>query len=56
VRRAPAAHHRAMALPPRVTPQSKIKRKEALEAELAAIEADIKLLQRGDLVLVVRGD
>jgi hypothetical protein len=34
--------------------QSKIRRKEALEGELAAIEADIKLLQRGDVVLVVR--
>ena len=34
--------------------QSKIKRKEALEKELASIESDIKLLQWGDVVLVVR--
>jgi len=33
---------------------SKIKRKEALEAELAQIEADIKTLKRGDVVLVVQ--
>ncbi|KAI8463660.1 MAG: flagellar associated protein [Monoraphidium minutum] len=36
--------------------ESKIKRKEALERELAAIEADIKLLQRGDVVMVLRDD
>lgn len=34
--------------------ESKIKRKEALEAELAQIEADIKLLQRGNVILIVR--
>jgi hypothetical protein len=35
--------------------ESKIKRKEALEAELAGIEADIRRLGRGDVVLVVHG-
>ncbi|GBG00237.1 enkurin [Raphidocelis subcapitata] len=36
--------------------ESKIKRKEALEAELAGIEADIRRLARGDVVLVVHSD
>lgn len=34
--------------------ESKIRRKEALEGELAQIEGDIKRLSRGDVILVVR--
>ena len=34
--------------------ESKIKRKEAYEKDLAQIEADIKRLSRGDVILVVR--
>lgn len=45
-----ARHHRPNPTQPL---QSKIKRKEMLEAELASIEADIKLLQRGDVVMVM---
>lgn len=33
--------------------ESKIKRKEELEAQLAEIEKDIKTLERGDVVLIV---
>ena len=34
--------------------ESKITRKEAYEKDLAQIEADIKRLSRGDVILVVR--
>lgn len=33
--------------------ESKIKRHEAMEAQLAEIEKDIKTLDRGDMVLIV---
>jgi hypothetical protein len=36
--------------------QSKIKRHELMEAQLAEIEADIRTLERGDVVLVVPDD
>lgn len=34
--------------------ESKIKRHEAYEAQLAEIESDIRLLERGDVLLVVQ--
>jgi hypothetical protein len=39
--------------PPPGSRPAQVRRKEALEAELAQIEADIKCLSRGDVVLVV---
>ena len=33
--------------------ESKVKRREAMEAQLAEIERDIKTLEKGDLVMVV---
>jgi hypothetical protein len=33
--------------------ESKVKRREAMEAQLAEIEKDIKILEKGDMVMVV---